>query len=295
MKNNTEVKIGSCIACGSGRANFFAAKNGFEIFRCPSCRLLFVYPAPQDTSYVYGSDYFSGAEKGFGYVNYGDDKEAMRGTFLAYLEKIEQLAGGVKGSLLDIGAANGYFLSLAKARGWNVRGVDVSDYAANQARQKGFDVLVGDIKKSLFHPDTFDVVTMWDVIEHLADPEEEIEAILRLLKPGGFLAINTPDGNSWFARILKQRWHQLIPPEHLLFFNPLSLRLFLERYGFNLRYKSKIGKKFTLQYVFQVAAKWQNFILWRWAFEFFRKSRVGNLAVPINLYDNFFTIFQKGE
>ena len=120
MEENNAIRRDSCIVCASDRLVFFTEKNGFKIFRCQNCRLLFVHPRPQDISNIYSSDYFSGAEKGFGYVNYSDDKEAMKNTFLSYLDKIERLTGGVRGKLLDIGAANGYFLGLAKSRGWDV-------------------------------------------------------------------------------------------------------------------------------------------------------------------------------
>ncbi len=289
MENDPKIKI-RCKVCDSNQIAFFVCKNGFNLYRCAQCSLKFVYPVPNVTDQIYSSDYFSGAEKGFGYVSYDEDKEAMREVFLSYLDKIESITKN-KGKLLDIGAANGYFLGLAKSRGWDVCGVEISEYAANQARQNGFDVITGTMKDAKISPNSLDVVTMWDVIEHFIDPVAEMNMIVNILKPGGLLIVNTPDGNSLFARILGSKWHQLIPPEHLFYFNPYALVLFLKKYNLKPIVCSKIGKKFTLQYVSQIASNWQN--MFRWLPRLLKGTSIGNITLPINLYDNFFMIFQK--
>ncbi len=294
MENDIPVKI-SCITCGPDYVIFFAHKNGFNLYRCDLCKLIFVSPTPDDTSSIYLPDYFSGAENGFGYVNYEEDKKAMREVFLSYLDKIEFITKN-RGAILDIGAANGYFLMLAKERGWDVYGVEISDYAASQAKEKGLNVFTGVIKNADFKPESFDVITMWDVIEHLADPIKEISVIASLIKPNGLLVINTPDGDSFFARAIGKRWHQLIPPEHLFYFNPYALELFLSKFGLELLIQDKIGKRFTMQYIFQIAVNWCNFFPLRIIAQFLKNhTRVGNIKVSLNLYDNFFVIFKKNN
>src|SRR5687768_16282665 len=96
-----------CRATGATRA---FRKNSCDIYRCAGCGLLMVWPIPQ-VSEIYSEDYFNGAHGGFGYVDYDQDKRAMDRTFVTFLERIEKHAPS-KGTLLDVGAATGYFLDL---------------------------------------------------------------------------------------------------------------------------------------------------------------------------------------
>ena len=77
------------------------------------------------------------------------------------------------------------------------------------------------------------------------------------MKKGGLIAINTPDSGSFIAKLLGKRWHLLVPPEHLVIFNRVNLDLLLKSCGFEVLWTGKIGKKFTLQYIFQILANWQ--------------------------------------
>lgn len=290
---NTFKKIDTtCIVCGESSFDFFANKNNFDLYRCNNCRLIFVWPIPQSLADVYSSDYFIGAKRGFGYVNYEEDKSAMSGVFDVYLQKIEQFALN-KGKLLDVGAATGFFVQLALARGWDAGGLEISDHAASIARGKGLVVKTGTIESADFNPSIFSVVTLWDAIEHLSDPLGSIKVIHDILKEDGVVAINTPDSASFTAKILGKHWHLLVPPEHLFYFNNESLSKLLERNGFEIVYTSKIGKKFTMQYIFQTLSRWQNFFIWRQFANFFSKTQLGRFGISINLRDNFFIIARK--
>src|SRR3989344_5210189 len=126
----------ACSICGQATTVLFE-KNGFPIRHCPDCGFLFVYPAPADgTAHIYSADYFHGALRGFGYTDYEADKIAMRPFFERVLDIIESHVS--RGRLLDIGAATGFFLNLARERGWVVAGVEISDYAAKVAPAAGF-------------------------------------------------------------------------------------------------------------------------------------------------------------
>src|SRR3989338_5081275 len=98
----------TCIACGNIDTEFFMRKNGHDIFKCPGCGLLFVWPLPADSSAIYSKDYFSGAHQGFGYADYDADKKPMLSAWSKYLDKIEA-AQSHKETLLDVGAATGAF------------------------------------------------------------------------------------------------------------------------------------------------------------------------------------------
>ena len=294
MENNFKKINTACIACGRTLFDFFANKNGFDLYRCRNCRLIFVWPLPQDSTDLYSSDYFSGAKSGFGYVNYEEDKSAMFKTFEVYLGKIEQFTPR-KGKLLDVGAATGFFVQLAIERGWKASGIEISDYAAKVARQKGLDVMTGTLESVDFDTSSFGVVTLWDVIEHLSDPVSHLKLIYNILEVGGLVAINTPDSASFAARIFGKRWHLLVPPEHLFYFNYRSLLALLRNSGFEVVHISKIGKKFTLQYIFKTLARWQNFFIWKQLTKILAGTRLGTIGIPVNLRDNFFVIAKKYE
>ena len=135
---------------------------------------------------------------------------------------------------------------------------------------------------------------MWDVLEHVTDPEADIRIIARLLRPGGVIAINTPDSGSLYARVMGKEWHLLVPPEHLHLFSERSITALLRRSGFSVEKVSKIGKSFTLEYVAQTAATWRKSdLLQRLAMFLKRHPIIGRLSIPINLRDNMFIIARK--
>ncbi len=283
-------KIVDCKLCG-GKSVFFISKNCHDLFQCEACGLIFVWPIPQNLSVIYEQDYFSGATHGFGYADYDTDKSAMTDTFLKYLKIIEKYSGGV-GSLLDVGAATGFFLGLALRNKWDVTGVEISDFAAEKARAKGLAVLTGTLDSVRF-PKLFNVITMWDVIEHVSDPYEQIKKAYELLAPNGILIINTPDASSIFAKIMGKRWHLFVPPEHLYYFNPTNLAKNLSGAGFKVLEVGKLGKKFTLIYAFLTLARISKLRFIQNLADRLRGTSIGNLAVPINLRDNFFIIAKK--
>ena len=292
MENNIHKIDTACIACDGRTFYFFANKNNFDLYRCKNCRLIFVWPIPQNLTDLYSQDYFSGAKLGFGYVNYEEDKSAMSKTFDIYLKDIEQFTSS-KGRILDIGAATGFFVQLALARNWKASGIEISDYAASIARQKGLDIMTGTLESAGFKPASFDVVTLWDVIEHLPQPNSHLKLVHNILEKGGLIAINTPDSRSFIAKILGKRWHLLVPPEHLFYFSYGSLSMLLKNNGFEILHISKIGKKFTLQYIFQTLARWQNLFIWLQLAKMLARSRLREVGIPINLRDNFFIIARK--
>ena len=290
MENGMEKEI-VCPLCSKTEIKYFCQKKGFNIYKCQNCKLLFVYPVPKSIE-VYNDDYFSGAEKGFGYVDYDADKEPMVPTFEKYLDIIAKL-GYKSGNLLDIGAATGFFMKIAEDKGFETVGIEISNFAAEKGREKGLKVITGDLLSHRFPEKNFDVITMFDVIEHVPDPKALIKEASRVLKNGGLLVINTPDAESLWAKVLGKRWQLIMPPEHVNYFSPKNLGDYLSKNGFSVKLSTKIGKRFTLQYIMKMLYKWQG---WR---IFLIQSRSGGLLsriyLPINLHDNFFAIYKKNN
>lgn len=250
---------------------------------------MFVHPLPQSTTDIYQKDYFEGAHEGFGYVDYDADKEPMVPTFERYLHAIREKLGGA-GALLDVGAATGFFVSLALRAGFSARGVELSAHAAERARQKGIDVQTGTLADV---SGTFDCITMLDVIEHVPDPRAELTRAARLLRAGGVLVINTPDVGSLVARVLGKRWHLIVPPEHLHYFNRSTMRRLLEEVGFEVVTETTIGKSFTPQYILKTLYKWTKWRMFEWIANDVQHSILARLAIPVNLHDNMIVIARK--
>jgi len=285
MSNGTAA----CVIC-SAAAESCWVKCGYTYYRCRSCRHLFVWPVPEDYRQIYSRIYFEGGGHGFGYPDYDRDKQAMAPTFTAYLDRIGRVSGRT-GTLLDIGAATGFFMGMARARGWSVSGVEVSDHASQTARSRGFDVRTGVLAEQDFEDSSFDAITMWDVIEHMENPARDVTKSAALLKSGGVLAINTPDSGSLVSKVAGVRWHLVIPPEHLNLFSAQSLRIVLESCGFEILEATTLGKGFTVQYVAEtlshvisplkgIAAR-------------IAGTRLGRANVSINLHDNVFLLARK--
>ena len=257
MENAMENKIKNiaCVGCLSKDKSFFGKKSGFSLYKCLNCGMISLYDLPKSSSEVYDAEYFSGGGGGFGYVNYDEDKEPMREGFKKYLKMIEKLLNG-KGKLFDVGAATGFFMALAKDAGFTVSGVELSAFAAGKARERGLDVSTGTLNGVNEPAGSYDVLTLLDVIEHMPEPEKDIEVSAQMLRKGGLIVINTPDSGSSYAKAMGMKWHLIVPPEHIHYFNENGIRMLLERNSFETLLVTRIGKKFTLEYVFNMLFKW---------------------------------------
>lgn len=282
----TEV---TCPIC-AGQAAHVYTKGFFDIARCTRCRTLFIENPPKDTSAMYDATYFFGGAQG-GYGSYDAEKEMMRPTLERCLDMISDHRAS--GKLFDIGAATGYFLALARERGFSVSGIDVSSSAAQAAKMKGIDVEVGTLETTVHPPASFDVVTMFDVLEHVPDPGAFVREAAELLVPGGILMGSTPDSGSVNARVMGRNWHLLVPPEHLVLLNDWSLRLLLLKHGFEVLWTGRITKRFSLPYIFQTASRWLGIPLLSRIGSALRSTRVGRLAIPLDLRDNVFFLARK--
>ena len=199
--------------------------------RCPQCRLQWWDFSSIDTTALYGPQYFSGSN-GEGYDDYYALQSAMERTGRRRLQRIQDVIGIVSGRLLDLGCGPGFFLSAARALGWDVEGVEISEAAAEYARQTlQLPVLTSPIDVDVVPPASFDLVTMWDVIEHVPDPRRALQAATRALRPGGGFALTTGDVESLAARVSGERWHLYNLPEHFYFHSERSLRSLAEQSG----------------------------------------------------------------
>jgi len=242
-----------CNLCGAGDTAPLMDIDGFHIVRCRRCGLVYVNPRFQQEALheIYTEAYYEhdGIDNGlefYGYEGYLEDRENIKITFAKRLRTIERFAS--RGRLLDVGCATGFFLALARDQGWEAIGTEVSSFAAEYAREElGLTVHTGTLRQLQLESGSFDVVTMWDVIEHLLDPTAELKEAGRLLRPGGVLSIITPDIDSSVARLLGPRWEEVRRVrEHVYFFSERTLREMLAGVGFRVLKRESASKVFFL-------------------------------------------------
>ncbi len=212
-------------------------RGGFAIVACQECGVRYLDPQPTaaELDALYGEHYFAHGEAGDpGYDRYVAEIEHIRRTFD---DRVRYLPSPKPGDrLLDVGAAIGLFVERARRAGWDAEGLDPSPWACRYAVDVlGQPVRQGTIESAAPTPNTYDVVTMWEVIEHLPDPRDTLRAVAATLKPGGLLALSTPDAGSLVARLLDGRWPGWTKvPEHLTFFDKQTLGRLLRDAGFRV-------------------------------------------------------------
>jgi 2-polyprenyl-3-methyl-5-hydroxy-6-metoxy-1,4-benzoquinol methylase len=225
---------------------------------------------------------------------YEQEREGRVLTFQRHLQPIEAMVGDYTGKkILDVGAYTGVFVELAAERGWNAFGVELSTWAAGVCRERGLNVFNGTLEQAHFPDDFFDVVTAWDVVEHLDDPRSLLAEIHRVVKPGGIAVIHTIDIDAPFARLMGRHWPWLMEM-HLVYFSRRTLAAMLTDVGFTVLHATPQGRYQKLSYLVSRLA-WLSPRLARVGAWVLRRLGVDQKAVPVNLGDLVTTYARKAE
>lgn len=210
-------------------------KNCATIVRCVQCGFIFVNPrySQSDVPNIY-SDWFDASTSGNNErKNYDETEVGDKSRFKKDIEVIETFK--LPGILLDIGCGLGYFLDAGVSRGWKVYGLDASGYAIDVCQSKGHgNVQSGLFSASRYTKEQFDVITAFDVFEHVLDPNVFLRDAFSLLKDDGLLVLAVPNVRSMGGRFLGKRWSQYIIPEHLNFFSTVTIKKILNKNGFSV-------------------------------------------------------------
>jgi SAM-dependent methyltransferase len=222
----------SCALCGTPEREHLFAKDGYPIARCRACGLVRVDVELErrQLKEIYNEDYFTKDELFHGYVAERNLRLQSGARFAQTLARLVP-----RGRLLDVGCAAGFFLHAA-SRHYEVTGVELSPYASEYARREfGLRVLTGDVTEAGLEGELFDVVTLWNTIEHMAEPLIALHTIAALTRPGGLLVVSTGDVTGPLARRGLAEWNLMSPPYHLFFFSPRTIGRLLATVGFRLR------------------------------------------------------------
>lgn len=215
-----------------------------QVVQCRSCSLVYVNPRLHPDLILSG--YAEAEDPRFAAQN--DLRiRAFHRTLRKVLRRLGTPAQGK--CLLDVGCAGGAFLVAARKLGFEVTGVEPSRWMADFGRRTyQLDIRGGILAPGMFPEHSFDVVTLWDVIEHLPDPHDTLTRIGTLLKPGGLLLVNYPDIASVAARALGKRWPFWLSV-HLLYYTPKTMAAQLDRAGFSPLWRQSFWSMLPLGYV----------------------------------------------
>jgi 2-polyprenyl-3-methyl-5-hydroxy-6-metoxy-1,4-benzoquinol methylase len=233
-----------CYLCGSQEGEVLVREAPFTVKRCARCTLAYVTPRVPESHLhlIYQTDYFKSSNASdFGYSDYTRDRVGYLKTFRAKARLVQRHKAS--GSVLEVGSAAGFFLFAMRELGYETMGVEVSPYVVDFARRElGLEnVHQGFLKDAPTKAAHYDVVAMWDVIEHLSDPIAELRRIRTLIKPDGRLFLQTQDIETWFAKLLGAKWQHFKHLEHIHHFSPRTIKAVLERAGFEIVHLTHTG------------------------------------------------------
>jgi len=255
------------------------SKKYDNLLRCEKCGFIraenhFFNIKPEE---IYNQKYFSKGD----YADYIKEESSLVDNFKNRLKEIVKFKK--RGQLLEIGSAYGYFLKEA-GKYFAVTGIDIDRYVCEQARNiSKKKIICGNFLDINFKNKKYDVICLFDTIEHLKQPKEYLQKIFKILKNAGIVAIETGDIASLLPKIQGHKWRLIKPKYHLSYFSKNTLTRLLKDTGFEIVHISHPGFTRTLQQI----------IYKLFGFNLNKDSRLSELKIKVNTFDIVFVITKK--
>lgn len=243
-----------------------------QVVKCNHCGLIYVNPRIKSELILNG--YSEGSDEAF-----VSQAKARERTFERCLNIIEKYTKKKKGKILDIGTANGSFLYVAKKRGWEVDGIEPNKWLCEWAKKNyGIEIKSMTLLEQTYPNETFDVITLWDVLEHVDNPLKVLSECQRIIKKDGILIVNYPDIGSWIARIMGRKWFFLLSV-HLFYFTPKTIKKMLKKTSFDIIKTKPHFQSLELGYLIWRMRKYNTFFH-KIGYKIIRFLNIENLQVP---------------
>ena len=211
----------TCLICKSSNLKTMLNYEAAHLCKCGSCGFIFSKQIPTKKEL---SDHYDG---------YGRNDYLSPLTIKRYNELLDQFEKYRKtNKIIDVGCGIGYFLEVAKERGWEVYGTEYTDDAVEICKKKGIDIQLGILNSDNYGDGEFDVITSFEVLEHINNPREEISNFYHILREGGLVYLTTPNFNSLLRYRLKAAYNVIGYPEHLSYYTPRTLKKVFKNVGF---------------------------------------------------------------
>ncbi len=273
----------------------FLFKNNYQLLKCNTCGLVF-YDFNKDYEEFlqnqYSKGYFTGESKLRSYIDYGRDRTNIMKNMQLLLNEI--IVYKKSGKYLDVGCAYGYALEAAEALGFDVYGIDPSEYAIKQAKKKFSEKVSVNYLSDMKFPDcSFDVVSLFDVFEHLQDPRKDLRKLNKAMKNKGLLVIATGDTDSLWAKISGRKWTFYNPPQHIFYFNKATATKLLEESGFKVEKVTTAGKWLSMSYVMHLAETVGENKIAKLLSPILQRTPLANIPLYLKLHDNMVIFARK--
>lgn len=235
--------------------DYFATNETFELKKCNSCGFVFTQNFPNERfigKYYEVPNYISHSDTKTGFVNYlyHFARNFMLKRKCGLVVSESKLS---EGSVLDYGAGTGYFLNTIRQCGWDALGIEKSAIGRDFAKQEfGLDLKAPE-ELSLLPDESYDVITLWHVLEHIENLEEVLLQFKHILKPNGVLIVAVPNSESYDANYYKEEWAAYDVPRHLWHFSSKTMELLTQKMGLELI--SKRGMPLDAFYISMMSEK----------------------------------------
>lgn len=229
------LKERSCPTCGSRNYSHELSKDYLKIVKCKECSLIFTSPTFDEAHYreTYQSEVYAEYmsklvhdSHSYRVERFGNERVSIMSTYLDNSDNEIRY--------LDIGCSSGAVVEAATNKGWAASGIDLNESAIEFGRDRGLNLVNGDVYDQNFEPGSFEVISAFDVLEHVLDPVKMLKKIHELLVPGGIALIFVPNWNSATRVLLGKDAHYIRPTHHLTYYTPLTLEDVVVRNGFKV-------------------------------------------------------------
>ena len=272
-----------CPLCSSIDYRILHRFDPFKVVCCKDCGLTYLSPraCEEKVRNIYIDNYFaSHRHQSYGYTDYFSMENDMLKTFRSRWTKARYYLGR-KGRLIDIGCGFGYFLDIAKDYFRECWGVEISSFASNKVKERGFNIHQGCLEEAKFPDNYFDMAVMMDFFEHVYNPTKFLIELNRIMSPGGIVLITTPNINSLLARLSGKRWVSFKFPEHVAFYSPDVLTRLLRNSGFKVEKILSAGQYASIDFVVD-RIRALNGLLGSFFHFIVRVFRIGNMSIYVN-------------
>ncbi|MCB0346262.1 MAG: class I SAM-dependent methyltransferase [Bdellovibrionales bacterium] len=241
-----------CPLCGASEKNA-EVRHVFELssyVRCQDCNLVYLSPRMKESflfAEVYDTPTYYGGDEGHGYETYEEEVHIYKKTFEDRVRVLRRFKNS--GRVLDIGCGPGLFMDVADSHGFEAHGIDVSNYVVNKRKPEfGDRIVCGTLDTANYPAGYFDAITMFDLIEHIYQPEEFAAQLSEILAPGGIVMAATPNYDSWMRKILGKKTVSFKIPEHVCYFTRETIALAFKD-KFKLLHTENIGQHCSVDFL----------------------------------------------
>jgi 2-polyprenyl-3-methyl-5-hydroxy-6-metoxy-1,4-benzoquinol methylase len=230
----------ACPTCGSESAVHELDKDHMQLVRCGTCDLVYVTPTFDEAHYleVYASQEYQDIVRDLGIKSHDYRVERFGKERVGLMQR--HLAAP-RPRYLDVGCSTGFVVEAARDAGWQAIGIDLNPSAIEFGRSRGLDLQSVALDEGGFEPESFDAVSLFDVLEHLIDPAGTLRACARLLRPGGIVFLYVPNYDSASRLLMGRDAHFIWPTHHLNYYTPVTARDLLSRLGLDAVYVATEG------------------------------------------------------